>query len=123
MIKHPSPRFLASVFLSAALLASPLALAGNHGDKHHGHHGKYNNAEMCEQMRNGTGKFSPENREARMQEYQAKMEQRHARMADRLKLTDEQREIWDEIHQEKQEKRAAKMEKWQAKMQEHCASQ
>lgn len=123
MIKRQTSRFLASAALSAALLASPLAVAGNHGDKQGGHHGKHNLAEMCEQMREGSGKFSPENREAWKQKYQARMEKRHAEIADRLKLTDEQREIWDEIQQERNDKRAAKMERWQQKMQERCADQ
>ncbi|MCG2579956.1 MAG: hypothetical protein KA296_03670 [Marinobacter sp.] len=121
MMKRQTSLFVASALLSAALLASPLAMAGNHGDRHDGHRGKYDKTEMCEQLREGTGKFSPENREARMAEHRAKMEERRAEMADRLELTDEQRETWNQIHQENMAKRAEKMEKWQEKMKERCA--
>lgn len=120
MMTRRTSLLLTSAFLSAAMLASPLAIAGNHGDRHDGHRGKHNKAEMCEQLREGTGKFSPENREARMAEHRAKMEERHAEMADRLELTDEQRETWNEIRQENMAKRAEKMEKWQEKMKERC---
>ena len=110
MIKHATSGRITRAFLAAALLASPLAFASDHG-KHHG--GKYDKAEMCEQMREGKGWFNDEKR-------QEKWEEHRAEMADRLKQSDEQREIWDEIHQEKMEKRSAKMEKWQEKMQKRC---
>ena len=121
MMKPRSSRLLSSALLSAALLASPLAMADDHRDKHHGHHGKQDKAELCEQMREGTGKFSTEKREARMKEHQEKMDRHHAEIADRLDLNEEQRETWDEIRQERMEKRDAKMDKWQEKMKEHCA--
>lgn len=120
MMKHKTSRIVASALLSAALLASPLAMAGNHGDRHDGYHDKHNKAELCEQLREGTGKFSPEKREARMAEYRAKMEERRADMANRLELTDEQRKTWNEIHQENLAERVEKMEKWQQKMKERC---
>ncbi|MGF2687056.1 hypothetical protein ACQUWM_11190 [Marinobacter sp. DUT-3] len=121
MMKHRTSLFMASALLSAAMLtSSPLAMAGKHGDRDEGHHGKHNKAEMCQQLREGTGKFSPEKRQKRMEERQAKMEERRADMADRLELTEEQRETWDEIHQENMEKRAHKMERWEKKMKERC---
>ena len=103
MIKHATSGRIATGLLAAALLASPLAFASDHG-KHHG--GKHDKAEMCEQMREGKGWSNDEKRREKWEEHRAEM-------ADRLKLTDEQREIWDEIHEEK-------MEKWQQKMQKHC---
>ncbi|MEX2473590.1 hypothetical protein [Marinobacter sp.] len=123
MVKRRFSLLMASAVLSATMLASPFAAAGNHGDKHEGHHGKHHKSDMCEQMREGTGKFSPEKREARMEERRAKMEQRHQTIADRLELNEEQRATWDDIHEEHTEKRAQKMEKWQEKMKERCADQ
>lgn len=109
-MKHITSGRIASAMLAAALFASPIAMASDHGDHHRGKHDK---AEMCENLREGKGWFNDEER-------QAKWEEHRNAMADRLKLTDEQREIWDEIHEEKQAKRSAKMEKWQEKMEKRC---
>ena len=107
MMKHTSSGRIASTFLAAALLASPLAMASEYGGQQGDHHrGKHNKAEMCEKMRDGKGRFNHEKR-------QEKWEEHRAEMADRLQLTDEQREIWNEIHKER-------MEKWQEKMEKRC---
>ncbi|RMJ04139.1 hypothetical protein DOQ08_01459 [Marinobacter litoralis] len=98
----------AGVLMAALFAASPAALAHDHKGMDH-HEGKRDKKEMCEDFREGKGKFSKEHREERQKE----MQEHRAEMADRLMLTDEQRVIWSEIHDER-------MEKWQKKMEKRC---
>ena len=110
----------AAALTSALLAASPFALAHQHGD---GEHGKRDMAQMCEQYKAGTGKFSPEAKEARqakMEQWRAKADARHDEMAKRLKLSDEQRQIWDQMQAEQRQKRQERMAAWKAKMAERC---
>ncbi len=114
MMKHTHSRRVAGIFLTAALLASPLAMASAHGGQRGDDHGgKYDKAEMCEKLREGKGWFNDEKRQEKWAEHRAET-------ADRLQLTDEQREIWNEINKEKMEKHRAKKEQWQEKMKERC---
>ncbi|SFM93287.1 hypothetical protein [Marinobacter pelagius] len=109
----------ASALATALLASSPQAFAGNHGKDYNG---KGDMTELCEQFREGKGKFSPENRKARMEERRAEADKRHAAMADRLELTGEQRKVWDEIRQERREKHEQRAARWQEKMAERCAA-
>lgn len=97
-----------SALISAALLASPLAMADHHGDRE-GHHGKRHHGDVCEKMESGDWQ---EKREA-MRE---KADQRHEDMAERLQLTSEQREIWDEMRDERRERFEDRLEH----MKERC---
>lgn len=106
----------AGALMAAMFAASPVALADNHGKRQNDD--RWDKQEMCENFREGKGKFSAEYREER----QAEMQKYRAEMADRLKLTDEQREIWDEIHQERQQKQQERMGKWQQKMEKRCGN-
>lgn len=112
MIKTKTSGLIATALLTATLLASPLALAGHHGE------GKPAKDEMCQQYRDGTGKFSKEAREARME----KRAQARAAMADRLKLTDEQRAIWQQIHDERKAEWADRKGDWKARMDKRCGT-
>jgi len=105
----------AGVLMAALFAASPAAFAHDHKGMDH-REGKHNKKEMCEDFREGKGKFSEEHREERRQE----MQEHRAEMADRLMLTDEQRVIWSEIHDERQEKHQKRMDKWQKKMEKRC---
>lgn len=113
MIKSKASAMMTGTLLLAVLTASPLAMAGKQDGHHQGYHGKQPSAEMCEQMREGKGRFHHEG-------FRKEMEKYHAEMADRLDLSEEQREIWNDIHEERREKRAEKMEKWHEKMQKRC---
>lgn len=99
---------ITSALVSAALLASPLAMADHHGDRD-GPHGKRHHGDFCERM------DSPE-WEAKRDEMREKFQERHEDIADRLELTDEQRVTWDEIRDERKEKHEERMEK----MKERC---
>lgn len=105
-LKHTG--LVTSTLVSAALLASPLAFAG---DKDHkdGHHGKRHHAELCEKV--NSGDF-----DEKREKYRQKHNKHHEEVADRLELTEEQRETWDEIREERHQKHQQKMEK----LQERC---
>ncbi|WP_420389256.1 hypothetical protein [Marinobacter sp.] len=109
-MKHITSGRIAGALIAAAFFTSPMAMASDHGDHHRG---KHDIAEMCENMREGKGRFNDEKR-------QEKLDEHRNEMANRLKLTAEQREIWDDIHEERREKRRARMEKWQEKMEKRC---
>lgn len=111
-MKAKTSLFTAGVLMAALFASSPAAMADHHGKKHS--HSKADKQEMCENMREGKGRYNRE-------EHRAEMEQHRADMADRLQLSDEQREIWNEIHQERQQKYQERMGKWQQKMEKHCA--
>lgn len=113
-MKATSSLLTAGVLMAAMFAASPAAMAQKQGMNQQD--GKWDQKEMCENFREGKGRFSPEYREER----QAKMQEYRAEMADRLKLTDEQREIWSEIHQERQQHQQDRMGKWQQKMEKRC---
>ena len=108
MNKRSNSIITAGLLASVLLAASPFALADHHGDRK-GHHGKQDMAEMCEDFREGKGRFDQEKRE-----------QRRAEMAERLQLTDEQLEIWADIHEEHREKHEQRREKMKEKIQERC---
>ncbi|WP_372996410.1 hypothetical protein [Marinobacter sp.] len=112
MKKNITSILAAGALSSALFMGSSTLMADNHGDKSRGD--RYDMTEMCENLREGKGKFNKEERQARMEE-------RRAAMADRLKLNDEQREIWHQIHEEKREKHEKRMEKWQEKLEKRCA--
>lgn len=101
---------ITSALTSAALLISPLALAGSHGDRDH--HGKRDLNGWCEKLQDGDW-------EARRDHYREKYDERHEAVADRLELTDEQRATWDEMREERQQKHERRFEK----MKERCESQ
>ena len=64
----------AGVLMAAMFAASPAAMAQDQGMKKQG--GKWDQKEMCENFREGKGKFSAEYREERqaeMQKYRAEM--------------------------------------------------
>ncbi|WP_323751371.1 hypothetical protein [Marinobacter sp.] len=105
----------AGVLMAALFASSPAAFAHDHEGEGH-HEGKRDKKEMCEDFREGKGKFSKEHREER----QEKMQEHRAEMADRLKLTGEQRVIWSDIHDERQKKHEKRMKKWQEKMEKRC---
>ncbi|MFV8570329.1 hypothetical protein ACNQ6O_03870 [Marinobacter sp. SBS5] len=105
----------AGVLMAALLAASPAAFAYDHKGMDH-HEGKRDKQEMCEDFREGKGKFSKEHRDERQKE----MQEHRAEMADRLMLTDEQRVIWSKMHDERQEKHHKRMEKWHQKMEKRC---
>ncbi|MEO9522344.1 hypothetical protein [Marinobacter alexandrii] len=112
MNKRSNSIITAGLLASVLLAASPFALADHHGDRK-GHHGKQDMAEMCEDFREGKGRFDQDKRHE-------KREQRRAEMAERLQLTDEQLEIWADIREEHQEKHEQRREKMKEKMQERC---
>jgi Spy/CpxP family protein refolding chaperone len=103
---------LTAALISATLLASPFAFAGDKGKDERGYGGKRNQAEVCERFENGDW-------ESKRQQYREKAGERHEQMAERLKLTDEQREIWNEIRSERQQKHQRRFEK----MKERCKNQ
>lgn len=97
---------IASALVSAALLTSPLALAGGMGDSPHG---KRDHAGLCEKFQQGDW-------EKKREQYREKYDQRHEAMAERLQLTDEQRQIWDEMRDERRQKHQRRFDK----MKERC---
>ncbi|MGM0572035.1 hypothetical protein [Marinobacter sp.] len=104
---------LTAALISATLLASPLAFAGDKGDKENrGYDNKRQHAELCEKFERGDW-------EQKREQYRQKAGERHEAMAERLQLTDEQREIWDEMRQERQQKHERRFEK----MKERCKNQ
>ncbi|MCM0612830.1 hypothetical protein KFJ24_10150 [Marinobacter sediminum] len=119
MNKRKHSIIAAGILASALITATPFALANHHGGEYSGkehrsnHHGKHDMEQMCEDFREGKGRFDQEER-------RAKMEARRTEMADRLKLNDEQREIWNQIHEERREKNQSRMEKWQEKLEKRC---
>lgn len=104
----------ASAFLTAALIASPLAMAdsqdrrGHQGDRD----GKRNYSQLCERISQGESRPGHAGVRERMQ-------QRHEQMAERLQLTDEQRVIWQEIQDERREQAKERFER----LKERCAAQ
>lgn len=108
-MRTKAPIITAGLLATALFVASPVALADHHGGKR----AKPNWDEMCQEFRDGKGRFNAEQR-------RAEMAKRHAELADRLKLTDEQREIWDQIRDEKRARHEDRMERWQQKMEKHC---
>lgn len=116
MNRSKATRWLMPALFSATLLASPLALAGHHGDG--GHRGKPP-GDICERLQDGEAPFERQHGE----EFRERMEQRRADMADRLQLTDEQREIWSQIHEEQKAEWEQKREERRARMMEHCEEQ
>ncbi|MCK7546793.1 hypothetical protein ACFQGA_07415 [Marinobacter koreensis] len=110
----------AGALASALLIASPLALADHHGKDAYG---KRDMSQVCEDFREGTGKFSPEARQERREKYRAEADKRHAEMADRLKLDKEQRKVWDEMQMERRQQHEARAEKWRERLAERCANQ
>lgn len=112
-MKTRTRSFLAAGALASALLmSSPALMADDHGYKHRGD--RHDMAEMCENLKDGKGKF---NREERQQE----MAERREAMAERLKLNDEQREIWNQMHEERREKHEKRMKNWQEELKKRCA--
>lgn len=105
---------ITSATLAVALLASPLALAGYHGDNHgDDHKSKGGHGHLCQQMRAGEGPFDREQSREKIQAY-------HDRTAERLNLDEEQRQIWQEIQDERRQKHEARMQKWQDKLEDRC---
>lgn len=98
-----STGIVASTLLAAALLASPLAMAHDHGDRN-GPHGKSRYGDICEKMERGDW-------EERREAMREKANERHEEMAGRLQLTDEQREIWDQIRDERRQDHQERFEK------------
>lgn len=92
-----------SVMLSAALLASPLAMADHHRDRD-GHHGKRHHNNICEKMNSGDW-------EQKHRQMREKYSEQHTAMAERMQLTDKQREIWDEIRDERRQAYQQRVEK------------
>src|SRR5690554_5274075 len=117
-MKAKTSLLTAGVLMAAMFAASPAAMAQGQGQGMKQQGGKWDQKEMCENFREGKGKFSAEYREER----RAEMQKYRSEMADRLKLNDEQREIWDEIHQERQQKQQERMGKWQQKMEKRCGN-
>lgn len=103
-MKTVNKGLLTSALISAALLASPLALAD-----HHGHDGKRHYGDFCEKMDSGEW-------QEKREEMREKADQRHEEVADRLQLTDEQRVTWDEIRDERRQKYEERAER----MKERC---
>lgn len=107
-----SSSLFTSVLVTAALIASPLAMAddsnkrGHHGDRD----GKPRYVQMCERLEQGKRHYNREQTSQRMAE-------RHEAVAERLELTDEQRIIWQEIQQERKQQAQARFER----MKERCA--
>ncbi|MGO1503195.1 MAG: hypothetical protein ACTHWH_18140 [Marinobacter sp.] len=116
MSKRKTSILTAGLLASTLLAASPALMAdnhsGHHGDNHRGN--QRDMTEMCDNMRDGKGKFDHSER-------QEKMTKRREAMAERLQLNDEQRGIWNEIHEERREQHQKRMEKWQEKMKKRCA--
>lgn len=108
MLKSTISRWMLPSLVSAALLASPLAMAAPQdsygGKRYHGN---------CEQMKSGKMNFDRE-------DVRRKMTARHNEIADRLQLTDEQRKVWDEIQQERQAEWKKRMQQKQERMEKHC---
>ena len=100
---------LTAALVSATLLASPFAFAGDKGKDERGYGGKRNHAEMCEKFESGDW-------EQKREQYREKAGERHEQMAERLELSDEQREIWDEMRDERQQKHDRRFEQ----MKERC---
>ncbi|MFP3977680.1 hypothetical protein [Marinobacter sp. KMM 10035] len=115
MSKRKSSIITAGLLASALFAASPALMASNSTGKHGGgHHGNQRDmTEMCEDMREGKGRFDQAER-------QAEMAERQEAMAERLKLTDKQREIWNEMHEENRQKHEKRMKKMQDKMKKRC---
>ncbi|MDS1309251.1 Spy/CpxP family protein refolding chaperone [Marinobacter xiaoshiensis] len=115
MSKRKSSIIAAGILASALFAASPALMAsnssGNYGDGQRGN--QRDMTEMCENMREGKGRFNHAER-------QAEMAERREAMAERLKLTDEQRVIWNEIHEENRQKNEKRMKKMQDKMKKRC---
>jgi len=112
-MKKRNHSIIAAGLLATTLLTtSPFALADHHGEGN-GHRGKHNLAEMCEDFRQGQGRFDQDERRERM-------EQRRAEMAERLKLTDEQRVIWNDIHKEQREKHEQRHAKMMERLEKRC---
>lgn len=109
MKKPPVTALMLSALLSASVLASPLALAGQYHDGDH-------KGDLCERLKNHEGQWNGEEHAARMQQWAEQT-------ADRLQLTESQRKTWDEIQQERQQKRQQRAEQWRAKMQKRCDNQ
>ncbi|WP_372965809.1 hypothetical protein [Marinobacter sp.] len=107
----------AGILMAALVAASPMALAQKSME---GHEGRQDKKEMCDDFRDGKGKFSKEERQQKMQERRAEMQKQREEMANRLKLTDEQRVIWSEIHDERQKQHQERMEKHRKDMEKRC---
>ncbi len=98
-----------SILISSVLMASPLALAGQNGDKSKNgenseHHGKRHHAGLCERLKD-------DKQDDQHTNYGQKWLEHHEKVAERLRLTEEQRKTWDEIHEERREKFQQRMEK------------
>ena len=115
MNKRKSSIITAGLLASVLFAASPALMAGNSsGDYGDGERSnKRDMTEMCENMRDGKGRFNKKER-------QEEMAERQEAMAERLKLNDEQREIWNEIHEERRQQHEKRMEKMQEKMKKRC---
>ena len=116
MSKRKASIITAGILASALLAASPALMAGNSpGNYGEGQRGNQRDmTEMCNNMREGKGRFN-------MAERQAEMAERRDAMAERLKLNDEQRGIWNEIHEERRQQHEKRMGSWQKKMKKRCA--
>ena len=114
MNKRKNSIIAASILVAALVTATPFALANHHGEEYRGnHHDRHDMEQMCEDFREGKGRFDQEER-------RAKMEARRTEMAERLKLNDEQREIWNQIHEERREKYQNRMDEWKEKLEKRC---
>ncbi|MDC0661589.1 Spy/CpxP family protein refolding chaperone [Marinobacter sp. SS21] len=115
MSKPKGTRWLTPALLTATLLASPLALAGHHGNR--SHHDKPPE-ELCERLLAGEAP-SPRHHNEDMAE---RMAQRRADIADRLQLTEAQREIWDQIHEEHKAQHEQRREQRRERLMEQCSN-
>ncbi|WP_417501735.1 hypothetical protein [Marinobacter sp.] len=115
MSKRKTSIITASLLATALFAASPALMAGNsYGSSSKHHDGQRNMSEMCDNLREGKGKYN-------MEERQAEMAKRHEAMAERLKLNDEQRGIWNEMHEERRQQHEKRMSGWEKKMKKRCA--
>ena len=115
MSKRKSSIIAAGILASALFAASPALLAGNasgnYGDGQRGN--QRDMTEMCDNMREGKGRFNKAER-------QEEIAERREAMAERLKLNDEQLGIWNDIHEERRQQQEKRMEKMQEKVKKRC---
>ncbi|WP_100638528.1 hypothetical protein [Marinobacter salexigens] len=115
MSKRKTSVITAGLLASVLFAASPALMAsnssGNYGDGQRGN--QRDMTEMCDNLREGKGRFN-------MEERQAEMAERREAMAERLKLNEEQRGTWNEIHEENRQQHEKRMAKMQSKMKKRC---
>jgi|SRR5690554_785731 len=105
---HPQTTTLAAALVSAMLLSSPAAFAGDKEEKEHRHY-RGDQAALCE-------KLDRNDWEPKRHQFREKAREHHEEVASRLQLTDEQRKIWDDMHEERQQKYQRRFET----LQERC---